>query len=562
MNFSVCPRVKSAKSADGTFRFTALRVFTVGGGDRFVRALRAFLPTLPVETVSRDDANVILSVASVFSSQNEYCAIRIRENRMEIRCRDNDGARNAAAILAQLLHSDAAEWSLPCGDVEDWPDASYRAMMLESSGRSWISLDRLYLYLREMALARMNVLQFHFMENPGCTIALDCYPEMHGYGEDNLKYTKDEIRAFIAKADEYGISVTPFVEVVSHSVAFNKVADIACPGDTDENMFAVCVGQEKTFDAIERVLREVAELFPDPVIHIGADEYDMSAVTPRTVHWDLCPHCRALAERMGYTTLRELFLYAIERVNGIVNKLGKVAMMWNADLEPGKIPDSLERNVIVHFYRCDNPLGREKIYELSPGGYAEDGFAVLNSYFPETYMDVEHYMNTERLNSWSFLSQPRVSEKHRASVIGGACCAWDDFRHFERTIPPAILLFADRLWNALGDPVPYDDAYGRLMTRILFEGMLPDDLNVFTAVGGVLPPLSDKKLFHKRIVMEDCGTLTRIRDALKALTESDCDASIRSLAVAYLEIAEAAIAYHAENAAYTGPRKTTVAFDG
>jgi len=90
MNFSVCPRVKSAKSADGTFRFTALRVFTVGDGDRFVRALRAFLPTLPVQTVSRDDANVILSVASVFSSQNEYCAIRIRENRIAAAVKNAD----------------------------------------------------------------------------------------------------------------------------------------------------------------------------------------------------------------------------------------------------------------------------------------------------------------------------------------------------------------------------------------------------------------------------------------------------------------------------------------
>ncbi len=48
----------------------------------------------------------------------------------------------------------------------------------------------------------------------------------------------------------------------------------------------------------------------------------------------------------GYTTLREVFLYAVERANRIVNKLGKVTMLWNADLEPGKLPVDFERNMV------------------------------------------------------------------------------------------------------------------------------------------------------------------------------------------------------------------------
>ena len=261
MRFLICPRVKRAKDTGGDFIFESLRVFTVGQGDRFVRALHALCPELPISAASREEANVVLSVAAVFSQQNEYCAIRIYRDRMEIKCRDDEGARNAATILAQMITKTESGWALPCGTVEDWPDASYRAMMLESSGRSWIPMERIYLYIREMAMARMNVLQFHFMEGPGCTIQMDCYPNWHGYGPDDLKYTKQEIRAMIAYADELGIAVTPFVEVLSHSTAFNKAADIGCPGDTEPGMFAVCVGQEKTFDAIDRVLAEVVHGF-------------------------------------------------------------------------------------------------------------------------------------------------------------------------------------------------------------------------------------------------------------------------------------------------------------
>lgn len=547
MSYSILPRVKRTTDAEGVFSFDQLKVFTIGGGDSFFRALRAMTPTLAVTTAKREDANVILSICPMFSRQNEYCAIRILPDRMEIRCRDEAGARNAAMILVQIIEKN----QIPCGNIEDWPDAAHRSFMLESSGRCWLSMERIYLYIRQMALARMNDLQFHFMEAPGCTIQLDCYPNLHGFGPDNLKYTKDEIRAMIAYAADLGITVTPFVEVISHSFEFNKTADIACPGDTDEQMFSVCVGQEKTYEAIERVLAEIADLFPAPVLHIGGDEYDMSAVSPRTVHWGECPHCRALSAKMGYTTYRELFIHAVERVNQIVNKLGKIAMIWNADLKPFSLPEHLERNLIIHYYRSDNNLCKEKIFNLSIDGYAEEGFAVLNSSYRQTYLD--KYVTSERWSSWGYLSDPRVSPENHASVIGGCCCAWEEHRHFERTISPAIFLFADRLWHSFGKPTVYDDAFGRLLTKHMFDGLLPTDMNVFDAVGDILPPVDPQDvLFHDRKLITPVAELERIHAALSKLEHP--------LAAPYVEIAAAALDFRRKQSDL--PLKKTVAFDG
>ena len=556
MRFTILPRAKRVVEKEGEFRFDALRIFTVGEGALFVRTLKALCPALPIEASSREDANLVLSVATVFSQKNEYCYLRILADRMEIHCRDAEGARNAACILAQIIRKTGTGFSLPCGTVEDYPDAQYRAFMLESSGRSWLPMERIYLYIREMALARMNVLQFHFMEGPGCTIQLDCYPDWHGYGADNLKYSKDEIRAMIAYAAELGIDVCPFVEVISHSTEFNKVAGIACPGDAEPHMFAVCVGQEKTYEAIERVLREVAELFPDSVIHIGGDEYDMSAVTPKTVHWDQCPHCRALSQKMGYTTYRELFFYAVERVNTIVNKLGKVAMLWNADVKPFEA-SALSRNIVMHYYRWDNTLGREKHYDLWPNGYVEDGFSVLNSHYPQTYLDLPGYMCAYKLCNWTYLSEPMIAPENRAKVIGGCCCAWEDFPHFERTIPPAILLFADRLWNTDVAPVSYDDAYGAAMTHVLFEGRLPAGMNVFRAVGDVLPPLNNDAKAHFKYLQADADELREIKEALDALA-----AKGDALAAVYADVAAASLQYQKEHKPAAGPLKETIKFEG
>jgi hypothetical protein len=259
---------------------------------------------------------------------------------------------------------------------------------------------------------------------------------------------------------------------------------------------------------------------------------------------------------MGYTTYRELFFYAVERVNAIVNKLGKVSMLWNADVKPYEA-GALSRNIVMHYYRWDNSLGREKHYELWPNDYAQDGFSVLNSHYPQTYMDLPNYMRSYKLSQWTYLTDPMVAPQNYAKVIGGCCCAWDDFPHFERTIPPAILLFADRLWNAKVAPVSYDDAYGVAMTRVLFEGKLPAGMNVFRAVGEVLPPLKNDTKAHFKYLRADIAELREIKQALETLA-----ATGDALAAVYADIAAASLTYKENEVEQKGPLTHTVKFDG
>ncbi len=540
MDLLMCPRAKRTVRFEGEFHFSELKVFTVGEASRFFRAIRVLCPTLPVRETSREEANVVLSVATVFSQKNEYCYLRILKDRMEIHARDEMGARNAAAILAQLICRNGADFALPCGTVEDWPDAQYRGYMLESSGRkaAWMSMDLIKEHIRTMALARMNEVQFHFMEAPGTTIELDCYPDLHGDYDGNRKYTKDEVRDMIAYADELGMTVTPFVEILSHSIDFTQKAGIACPGDDPKNMFAVCLGQEKSFEAIEKVLTEIAELFPAPVLHIGCDEYDMRRTTPMTAYWDRCPLCLAKMKELGITTMREYFHYALERINQMVNKLGKITMLWNADMKGGELPEYLERNMIVQYFRFDHPYAKEQLYELYPDGYVEDGYTVLNSYYPNTYLDDSGYYATDMtINQWSCYREPAVSAQNRAKLVGGCVCAWQG-KSFIRTIPPSIFMFADRLWNANDAGVPYNNEYGRLLTRLLFDGKLPENMNVFRMVGRMLPPQHPEKLVHVKHIQASLAEVQEIKKALE-----DLAATGHRLAGVYAEMAGAAEAH-------------------
>ena len=536
MDFSMCPRAKRTVPSDGEFRFERLKLFSVGGGERFVRFLNTTMPELPIEKATREDANLILSVASVYSSKNEFCYLRILGNRMEINCRDEAGARNAAAIIAQIVHRDGEGFVLPCGSIEDYPDAQYRGFMLETSGRAYIPMNEILEYIRLMAMTRMNELQFHFMEGAGTTIELESFPNLAGGKNGGRKFTKKEIRDMIAYADDLGITVTPFVEILSHSVDFTLKAGIGCPGDAPPNMMAVCVGQEKTYEAIEKFLTEVTELFPAPVLHIGGDEYDMCRVSPQTAYWAHCPHCQRLAKENGFTSMRELFHYAIERENKIVNKLGKVSMVWNADMKPGYLPEWLERNIAVHFFRTDHPFSKELLTDMYPNGYAEEGYSVLNSYYPNTYLNDNGggYANDARLNDWSYYRTPSVSRENLSRIVGGCFCAWEG-ESLVRSIPPCIILAADRLWNADDSGVPYNDAYGRVVTRVMFDGKLPEDMNVFRMVGRILPPQYAEKKVHTAILEATLGEVIEIKEALQKLA-----ASGHRIAAIYADMAEEA----------------------
>ena len=552
MDYPVWPRVKEFSPLEGTLTLEGLRVFSVGGNDLFFTFLEEFFPEM-TEKVPYDAANVRISQSAVYSPCQEFCSLRIREQGVEIHCRDAAGARNAAAILAQLLKKTPEGFALPLGDIRDWPDAQYRAFMVESSGRVWVDMATIRSHIRTMALCRMNVLQFHFMENPGCTVPLESCPGLRG-GPNNEKFTRQEVAEMIAYAGKLGIAVTPFIEVLSHAANFATVEGIACPGDPEENLYDVCLGQEKTFEAIEKVIREVAELFPDGTLHIGADEYDMGRVTPKTAHWLECPHCQKVMAEKGFTTLRELFLYGVRRINGIVNRAGKVMMMWNADLHPGHLPEDLDRNILLHYYRYCSDLGRENIYHLHLDRYADEGFSTVNSYYPQTYMDLPEYMSAEKLCSWSYRNDPLVSRRNRCLVPGGCLCAWEEFDHYKRTVKPAIALFADRLWNAHGDAATREEARGRAITRVVFEGALPENMDVFACIGDVLPPLEDKKPAHLPMIGVSPAETREVRGALAQLDTPT--------ARAYTEALSWVLEEKAKDPGYTGPKKARVKFQG
>ena len=106
MEYPVWPRVKEFSPLGGRLTLEGLRVFSVGENHLFFTVLEAFFPEM-TEKVPYDAATVRISQSASYSPYPEFCSLRIREQGVEIHCRDAAGARNAAAILANHI------WKFP-----------------------------------------------------------------------------------------------------------------------------------------------------------------------------------------------------------------------------------------------------------------------------------------------------------------------------------------------------------------------------------------------------------------------------------------------------------------
>ena len=96
-------------------------------------------------------------------------------------------------------------------------------------------------------------------------------------------YTQEDVKEVLAYAAERYVRVIPEIDVPGHSlaalVAYPDLACMKAPSAVgvgnkfygeDEN--TLCVGKDATFEFMDKVLTEVAALFPDEYIHIGGDE--------------------------------------------------------------------------------------------------------------------------------------------------------------------------------------------------------------------------------------------------------------------------------------------------
>lgn len=285
--------------------------------------------------------------------------LHIDNNGIVITASDENGAFYGAVTLKLIIMQSKTSNGVAKVSglhIVDYPKYSFRGGMLDSS-RHYFTVDAVKRLLDSFALLKLNKFHWHLSDDQGYRIESEEFPLLNEIGSKrqyeflggikNLNlpelkkggdvyfhyYKKDEIRDIVAYAEKLCIDVIPEIDVPGHTTAFiASYKNLSCMKG-DYEVFCsngitkdiLCAGQEETYDFLEKLLKEVCELFPYEYFHIGGDE----ASDGHKIWESDCPRCKELIQKNGYKNGAELQVYFTNRVNEILKKLGKKCIQWN-----------------------------------------------------------------------------------------------------------------------------------------------------------------------------------------------------------------------------------------
>lgn len=189
----------------------------------------------------------------------------------------------------------------------------------------------------------------------------------------------------------------------------------------------------------------------------------------------------------------ELFYGFLRRMHALITSLGKRMVMWNDWIDISVSPD-LPRDILIQFWRVA-AKDRGPYVGCSMQRFLDEGFDVINSNYPDTYIDL--YMTYDRVTRWNYRRFPANDEGTKGRIIGGDMCAWDVHKHFVWSVPVSIPVFAERLWNS---EKPADEDLPRDISNLLLGD---DGFNVFDYTKDVLGADPELDIFREDADISD-----------------------------------------------------------
>jgi hexosaminidase len=285
------------------------------------------------------------------------------------------GMQTLLQLLPKEIESQkavTAAWTIPAVRITDYPRFGWRGLMLDVS-RHFFPKEDVKKYIDEMARYKYNTFHWHLTDDNGWRIELKSLPkrtevgawrvERAGHFGDRADvkpgekatyggfYTHEDIREIVQYAAERNVTMVPEIDVPGHSMAaLAAYPELSC---TDEKVsvnpgtgfsewygngtFSMKVentlnpSEEKVYEFLDKVFTEVAQLFPNPYIHVGGDECYKG-------YWKKDPGCQALMKKLGIRHVEDLQGYFMGRVEKILAAKGKKLLGWDEILEGGISP--------------------------------------------------------------------------------------------------------------------------------------------------------------------------------------------------------------------------------
>lgn len=301
-------------------------------------------------------------------TDNEAYTLTVDSKGITIRGGTTAGVFYGIQTLIQMLPADAynkcAEAKakaveVPAMRIADAPRFHYRGLHFDVS-RTFFGTEFMYKLLDAMSYYKINNLHWHLADDQGWRVEIKAYPRLTELGawrgpDELLKpaygsgmernggfYTQEEIKAIVKYAADRNINIIPEIDLPGHSKAVAVTyPEILCDINTKhyscqwESNNVWCIGREENYVMLDNIIKEMVELFPSRIFHIGGDEVNMDS-------WKECPRCQALMKEKGMTEVVELQNYFVRRLEAILAKYGRTMAGWDEIIDGGELlPESV-----------------------------------------------------------------------------------------------------------------------------------------------------------------------------------------------------------------------------
>ncbi|MDB5148287.1 MAG: beta-N-acetylhexosaminidase [Mucilaginibacter sp.] len=443
--------------------------------------VKSTAPTAPIRLVLNKTTDTLI--------KTEGYKLSVTPKKVVIRANDAAGLFYGVQTFFQLLPKEieglevakGVKWTAPAVEITDYPRFAWRGLMFDVA-RHFFTKAEVKQYIDAMVKYKFNLLHMHLTDDEGWRVEIKSLPRLTEVGAHNVKkvgqfgtftapaadeprtyggfYTQDDIKELVQYAKDRFVNILPEIDVPGHSLAaVVAYPELSCTPGADKYVVnsgepfmdwsgphnkaivdnTLCPANESVYTFLDKVVTEVAQLFPFGYIHLGGDECAKN-------FWEQSDAIKALMAKENLKTMSEVQAYFEKRLEKIVESKGKKFMGWDEIIEGGLGP-----NAAVMSWRGIQ------------GGItaAKAGHEVVMSPTTFAYLD---YMQSDRVNETKIYATLRLNKTYSWEPVpdsvdarlikGGQANLWTEqvynIRQAEYMTWPRGMAIAEDVWSPKG----------------------------------------------------------------------------------------------------------------
>ena len=371
------------------------------------------------------------------------------------------------------------KWTAPAVSIADWPRFGWRGLMFDVS-RHFFTKAEVKQYIDAMVRYKYNLLHLHLADDEGWRIEIKGLPKLTEVGAWNVKkvgefgnfipptadepkdyggfYTQEDIKELVKYAQDRFVDILPEIDVPGHSLAaIASYPELSCTPGADKYRVrsgeqimdwsrgappialvdnTLCPANEKVYEFLDKVVTQVAELFPFEYIHMGGDEAPFN-------FWEKNDQIKALMKKENLKDMHAVQGYFTKRVEKIVQSKGKKFIGWDEVLDGDLNPSA----AIMSWRGMESGIkAAKKKHEvvMSP-----TTFAYLDYMQSDKVMEPRVYASLRLNKAYQF--DPLPDSVDARYIKGGQANLWTEqvynIRQAEYMTWPRGLAIAESLWS-------------------------------------------------------------------------------------------------------------------